>query len=274
MLVRNEGWILRATIDAALKWCDGLAIVDDDSSDDTAKICESFGDTSKKHIEYFRAVRTGEHWLEMRLRQHTLDMGREMGGTHFAIIDADEILTANLVPTIRNLFDSLQPGQVLDLPMVCCWKSFDKYAIDIQSIVTLGFVDAPNLCWETRGEEKYEYHNRPPKGFTERLNPPVEGGVFHLQFASWSRLVWKHRNYMLSEKVRWNYTDAEINSKYHWFEDRGNVLADVPDSWWGNHNKSAINLEADSWFIEEVHRLAHKHGKEIFAGLDLFGWKP
>jgi len=271
MLVRNESWVLRATIQAALKWVDGLVVVDDDSSDETAGIVKSFN----AKIKYWRAVRTGEHWSEMRLRQLTLDMGRDMGGTHFAIIDADEILTANLIFRVRSLFAELKPGQILDFPMVACWKSLDKYATDIQSVVTLGFMDAPNLCWEPRGTEKYEYHNRPPKGsLQDRLNPPVEGGVFHLQFAAWSRFIWKHRNYMMSEKVRWGYPDNDINQKYHWFEDRGKTLSDAPDAWWLGHDKSAIKLDGDSWYVQEVHRLAHAHGKEMFAGLDLFGWKP
>ena len=269
MLVRNESWVLGCSISAALRWCDEVVVVDDDSHDLTASIATR----ERSHVTTIQ--RSGQHWDEMELRQKTLDIGRELGGTHFAIIDADEVLTANLVPHVRGWFAQLEPKQVLDVPMIACWKSLDQYAADIQSVVTLGFRDHPDLCWKPRGEEKYQHHARPPAGSDpQRITQECEGGVFHLQFANWDRFIWKHRHYMMSEKVRWNYPDAEINSKYHWFESKGSIIMPVPSEWWDGHLRELIlNVGAPGWYEHEVYKMIAQQKEGTFSKLDLFGMK-
>ena len=98
----------------------------------------------------------------------------------------------------------------------------------------------------------------------------------HLQFAAWNRFIWKHRAYLMSELVRWNYPAAELNEKYHWWNrpPHGNDLLKIPASWWGNYPKSKINLNAPVWYERECRRMVREYGAERFKDLDLFGWRP
>jgi len=278
MLARDESWVLPASIDAALRWVDRLVFMHHGLVDDSTFATIMAYDHAYKGKMHFDLWSDGDHWLEMDARQKSLEIGRSLGGTHFAIIDADEILTANLTSSVRHWFDVLQPGQCLDLPMIAPWKSLDVYSPHTQGVITLGFADAPHLAWRPRGEEKYHYHARAPQGETGMRITPLrnqdQGGVFHLQYASEKRLVWKHRHYMMSERVRWNYPVEEINRKYHWWTvpPHGTDLKPIPAEWWGDYPKASITLDHEPWHAQACREMWRKYGAGTFQGLDLFGW--
>lgn len=276
MVLRNESWILGASLRAVTKWCDGAAIFLDRCTDATSDIVRQ---VSQEHPEFEMMTNSnedGEHWDEMDHRQINLEDARRMGGTHFAIVDADEILTHNNLGKVRGWFEGLEDGQVLDVPMIAPWKSLEYFSPATRGIITLGWKDQPGMGFAPRGEEKYHHHNRPPHGLTGRVPVDCEGGVFHLQWAHWDRLIHKHRHYMLTERLRWNYSAEEINEKYHWFDKppHGMDLLPVRPSWWGMWQKKSINLKAPVWYEHECKRLVKQHGAERFQDLDLFGWKP
>lgn len=278
MLARNEEWVIGCSLRAALKWCDAVVVIDHASTDNTGKIIldVAFQSDGRVILHHWPAT---EHWEEMYVRQKSLEIGRLAGGTHFAIVDCDEVLTANNLPVVRTWFEGLKDGEVLDVPMIAPWKSLDLYSFHTQGIITLGWKDMPGMGWAPRGEERYHYHNRPPHGLTARVAAPIsagDGGVFHLQWASNSRVTWKHRHYMMSERMRWGYPVEEINTKYHWWNQppHGSLLLSVPGQWWDGYDKDAINLECTSWYEAECLKIIENYGAKGFAGLDLFGWVP
>lgn len=275
MLARNEAWILRASIDAALRWVDKLVVLNHASTDATRAIAATFANaTGRVTIDDWQ---DGEHWLEMDARQRTLDIGREIGGTHFAIIDADEILCHQNIDFVRGWFEKLKPGECLDVPMVAPWKSLDVYSPHTQAALTLGFMDAPGLAWKPRGAELYHHHNRPPHGSGEHRHAASRGGCFHLQYAAWRRFTIKHAHYKLSERVRWPmYPAKDIDEKYSWWTKppHGSSLTAVPPEWWGDYRRNEIDLTTPTWYDEAARRLVVEHGEQIMDGLDLFGWCP
>lgn len=276
MLARNEQWVIGCSLRAALKWCDKVVVIDHASSDDTGKIILDVAFEYDGRVILHKWPET-EHWEEMYVRQKSLDIGRLVGGTHFAIVDCDEVLTANHLPYVRKWFMDLKCGEVLDVPMVAPWKSLDVYSVNTTGIITLGWKDMPGMGWAPRGEEKYHYHNRPPHGTLGRVSQPVvSGGVFHLQWASEQRVIWKHRHYMMSERIRWGYPVRDINAKYHWWNQspHGSLLEAIPGQWWEGHDRSAIDLNCPSWYEAECRKLTAKYGAGAFDGLDLFGWVP
>jgi len=109
MLARNEQWVIGSSAKAALRWVDKLVVLDHASADGTrTKLIElAQCNPGRVHI----LSRDDSQWLEMDHRQATLVEGRRHGGTHFAIIDADEILTANQLDSIRasNVYDATYP---------------------------------------------------------------------------------------------------------------------------------------------------------------------
>lgn len=275
MVMRNEEWVIGASLRAALKWCDGAAILLDRCTDRTVDIVREVARETDKEI-VLSSTDDAEHWDEMHHRQRNLEDARGLQGTHYAIVDADEILTHNNLPDVRRWFNLLDPGDVLDVPMVAPWKSLDTYSPHTQGVITLGFCDKPGMGWAPRGEEKYHHHNRPPHGMTRRVGIECEGGVMHLQFAAWDRFIQKHRHYLMTEMLRWQYPATELNAKYAWWANppHGTNLKPVPPEWWGNYRKDEININAPVWYAREIRRMIRQYGVERFSGLQLLDWRP
>lgn len=275
MVMRNEEWVVGASLRAALKWVDGAAILLDRCTDATVDIVREIAKETDKEI-LVSETDEAEHWDEMHHRQRNLEDGRGMGGTHFAIVDADEILTHNNLPYARGWFLDLLPGEVLDVPMIAPWKSLEVYSPHTRGVITLGFKDKPGMGWAPRGEEQYHHHNRPPHGHTRRHTKEAVGGVMHLQFAAWDRFIAKHRNYLMTELLRWQYPATEINSRYSWWAQppHGTELKPIPPEWWGDYRKDLINLNAPVWYDREIKRMLREYGPDRFRGLELLGWRP
>jgi hypothetical protein len=276
MVMRNEAWVIGASLRAALRWCDGAAILLDRCTDATVEIVRDIAKRTDKEV-VVSETDEAEHWDEMYHRQRNLEDGRNLGGTHFAIVDADEILTHNNLPHVRGWFRDLEPGRVLDAKMIAPWKSLDVHSPHTEGIITLGFRDAEGMGWAPRGDEQYHHHNRPPHGMTGRVRHlDAKGGVFHLQFAAWDRFITKHRHYLMSEYLRWQYPATELNAKYAWWSQppHGTELEPIPAEWWGDYAKDEINLNAPVWYDREIRRMLREYGASRFRGLELIGWRP
>lgn len=280
MLARNESWVIGCSLRAALKWCNAVVVIDHASTDDTGKIILDIAFESEGRVIMNRWSDT-EQWDEMFVRQKSLEIGRQAGGTHFAIVDCDEVLTANVIPHIREEFEWLHYGQILDVPMLAM-RSLDDYQDDdtvwSRAWLTLGFRDDPTkLSWRP-GEQGYHFHSRPPHGCLENrrryLIDKSQGGGMHLQFANRRRLVAKHAHYAATEWIRWpNYRGAAgINETYSQALQNPMKVTDVPSEWWHGLDKDKINLDDVPWHEKDLARLIEKHGREFFAGIDLKGY--
>ena len=276
MMVKNEDWILRASLNAALRWCDTVVIWDDGSLDDTRTIAAE-AVANSLNCAYIENNHEG-HWDEMHRRQEHLEVGRKLGGTHFAIIDADEILTYNNLEHVRGWFKQLKPRQVLDVPMIPMrtldgWQ--DDGSVWSRAKLTLGFCDDVTLSHKPRADG-YQHHNRPPFGCrAERVTPAIKsGGVMHLQFCNKRRLLAKHVLYRMVDYLRWPERDTinQINARYDQALWEPKTLANVPAEWWGDYYKDQIVLEDEPWQDYEIRRLLMKHGRDKFKGLDLKGY--
>lgn len=283
MLVRSEDWIITASVRAAMRWCDGLAIVNHASTDETLEMIRMVAcDWSVATCPIkWETVTDGSQWDEMTLRQKTLDLGRAMGGTHFAIVDADEIISANLVDKIRPEFEKLSPGQCLEVPMLAM-RTLDVYQDDdsvwSRAWLTLGFADAPTLSWRP-AEDGYQHHARAPRGNTgtrRYLKDKSEGGVFHVQFSNRRRLIAKHWLYAYVDHLRWPGREDvhQLSIKYSMALQKANHLGVVPEEWWAGHNKKSIKLDGVPWQEEELRRLLSIHGEKAFEGIKLSERRP
>ena len=279
MLTRNEDWVIRASLDAALRWCDGMVVLMDRCTDDSPKTAHDMLKVRGKPA-VLKRIDTAKVWDEMEMRQQTLVAARDMGGTHFAIIDSDEVLTHNFLPIIRAWFEGLKPGQLLDVPMVPVWEDLDHYRVECptwsKAWLTLGFRDVPELTWKPAGDG-YQHHNRPPHGcIGERLRMSGHGygGVMHLQFANTRRLLAKHVLYRMVDHLRW--PERKSPEQLNWMYDQalkpGGRLEQVPAEWWGDYFKKFIYLDDVPYQELEIMRLIREHGMEKFMGLDLKGW--
>lgn len=274
MCVRNEAWCVRASLTATLRWCDEAVVLVHASTDDTMHHVCGIADAhpGRVHIE----TEADPVWHEARYRQRTLDVARDNGATHMAIIDADELLTENLVPIIRERMRDMLPGEVIQPPWLQCWRSLDQYRDDDsefgRAFASFVFRDSPELEWPTDGE-KYDIHRRHPP--TMRTATPwgslTGGGVLHLQHANWRRVVAKQNLYRLTEVIRFGLPPREINERYSYTTDEtGLHTSPVPREWWGRE-RALVEPDAVPWQGAEVKRLIELHGAEKFAGIEISG---
>lgn len=282
MLVRNEQWVLGASLRAALAWCDEVVVFFDRCIDRTMGIAHEVQKESSNRVVLAASDHRGHQaWDEMDMRQKMLEVGRAVGGTHFALIDADEILTYNYLSIARYWFEQLQPGQLLDVPMIPVWGDLDNYRNDksvwCSAWLTLGVADQAGITWKP-AEDGYQHHNRAPHGAAGRLRfgDRRRGGVMHLQFAHPLRLLAKHVLYRMVDHLRWPRREsiAKLNWKYDQALEQpepGDLIS-VPQEWWGRWSKDRIDIKDTPYQEAEIHRLLQEHGREKFEGLDLKGY--
>lgn len=290
MPVRNEGWCLGLTLRAALTWCDEVVVLLHACTDNSEEIVKQIDAEHPRRIVWGRESGA---WDEMRHRQQILEIARHGGATHIALIDADEILTGNFFRDANcppQRFWDIPTAQMLQLPGYNLRNGIHKYhanGIWGQRWFSVAFADDAMLGWA--GDS---FHHREPHG--KRLIPyqPIaqgEGGIMHLWGADPMRLRAKHALYKLTERIRWPQKSVDqINGMYNlWrtpydcyvmYPQQRQFLEEwtfksVPDSWWKPYEPwmKYLNLSQTVWQIAECQRLIEQHGRDKFAGLDLFG---
>jgi len=299
MPMRNEDWCLGLTLRAALEWCDEVIVRLHGSSDLSHDIVVDLQKQFGKRL--WLILDKNNDWDEMRHRQSLLEWARRHQATHIAIIDADEILTGNLLPKIRSVIEELAPNTILQLPLFNLRGSISRYhsnGIWGNRIVSLAFPDDKYLHWS--GDT---FHQREPHGLHLECFRPLleaEGGVMHLWGVSERRLKAKHALYKITERIRWPAKGiAEIDTYYNhaigrnpgFAPDRRRIaaligkpeldvtdaetwnFADVPPDWWAPYSQwlGFLKPEAEPWQEAECRRLVAEHGRAMVEGLDLFG---
>lgn len=277
MPVRSEEWILNLSARAALRWCDGLVILDHASNDSTPDIVRQLATEYPGRIHCEREDST--EWTEMQHRQRLLQVARECGATHIALVDADEIPTANIVDRLRGWCEQLERDQALELPMLAM-RDWD-HAQDDGTVwsgikLSLAFKDRPVLTWAPRSDG-YQHHQRLPYGIQSQSNPlrnKRQGGIMHVQWCHARRILAKHVLYRMSDWLRWpeRKTARELNSIYDEALMLPGPLWDIPSEWWEGYDRSLIRADGVPWQEEEIRRLLSIHGRERFGGLSLHGF--
>lgn len=283
MAARNEDWIIGLSARVALTWCDSLVIFNHASTDRTSDICS---DLVQENLGRVSVIWEPEDkWDEMNHRQRMLDWARANNehATHIAIIDADEILTANLVPSVRDYVKSLSYGQMMELPGYNLRGGLGKYhnnGIWGQRWFSTAFKDVNTAAW--RGDK---FHQREPEGLRWLRVKPIrqgQGGTLHLWGASEERLHQKHRLYRVMERVRFPQKPIhEIERMYSWAE-KGEptqpawgtpatwTFVDVPATWLAPYVDlihDHLDLTSVPWQKAEANRIIEEHGGDFFAGL-------
>jgi hypothetical protein len=231
-------------------------------------------------------------WREMEQRQMMLECARQAGATHLAIIDADEILTGDLVTktiidpraTIRCVIEGLGSNEILELPGYNLRNGINRYhsnGIWGDRWFSTCFQDAPDLGWS--GDRFHHREPGPRKLTSYRIIPQGMGGILHLWGASERRLRAKHRLYRVMERVRFpSKPVAEIERMYSWAThgEPGNAsygtpetwaFASVPESWLKPYELwlKYLDLENEPWQNAEADRIIAQHGASFFDGLSI-----
>ncbi len=272
MPVRNEAWVLGASLRVALRWCDSVVVLAHCCTDTSVDIIM---DVESEHPNRVLLVDEPDpHWQEMNHRQRLLECARNVKATHVAIVDADEIITANRVSTIRKEIEELKPGVCLNVGLPCVWRDLEHYRVDPglwseRYDLSLAFADSPGLSWSQDG---YDHHHRHPKGSTPVKQQVNGGGVMHLQWANWGRLVAKQVWYQMMEMLK--YPEKPLG-RFHFIhygkamDETWLQLAEIPGEWWGTYSwlKHFVDLKSPGWHLQECRRLVRECGVERFNGV-------
>ncbi len=294
MPVRNEAWCLGLSARVALQWCDELIIFCHASTDESNDISHGLMAEYGERIPCIIGD-LNPSWDEMEHRQRLLQQARISGATHIAIIDADELLTANLLPEARDgmlatsavrTYADVCGSTILQLPGYNLRGGINRYhanGIWGNRWFSEVFMDDPRLHW---GGDKF--HAREPAGLKLQPYRPVaqrEGGIMHLWGASERRLKAKSAHYKMVERIRWPEKSVEeIDKMYSWaiHGDSSNAgmgtpktwsFAETPASWWAPYLPlmNYLDVDAEPWQEKDCKRMLDEHGPEPFSRLDLFG---
>lgn len=280
--VRNEDWVLGLSARAALMWCDAVMVLDHRSHDNTTRIlCDVLGEVGSQRLIFWHRI--DEHWFEMEHRHFLLEAARAADATHVAIVDADEVLTGNLLPHIRKWIEAAPMGEIMQLPWVCLRGGIERYhasGIWSHQDVSMAFRDEPRCHWSAEGRAGYDFHQRAPMGRAEIPYRPIRGvargGLMHLQFVNETRLRWKQLLYCLTERIRWPNRKpvAQMVKEYSLavYGDGDNHMAECPAEWWKpyEHLMQYFRPETPAWQEAECRRIVAER-PELMQGLDRFG---
>lgn len=269
MPVKNEEWILPTTLKELSRYIDDLVVLDDSDQDNSRSVIKKYGghliNQNRKKISY-------SSW-----RSDLLKKGRELGGTHFIWLDADESFSNNFYNNYVSIFKSLKPGQALNMEWICLWKSAFKQRFD-NSIWVKNYKDFV-FCDDQISDfnEQNLHENRTPvkKNRINNIKLPCKfGNVLHFQFVPFKRFQEKQAFIASLDFLSSNKTATEINKRYSITLDSPNIrLKNVPKDWIINfNNKNLIRLEKldDSYFLNKLLWYFKKYGVKKFEQLEIW----
>ena len=282
MTARNEDWILGLTLRGVMLVVDEMIVLDHASTDNTALIIDEVAQEHPGRIHY--QCREDPVWREATIRQGLLEDGRKLGGTHFWMIDADELATGNVLPEIRPLLSTLEPGDFITIPWFPIWGSLDRCRRDSNDYwcanrTPYGFRDHPKLRYEARQNRPVcDMHTRAPVSPGQKREywmNDSDRGAMHFVAAGRARLVAKTAWYKMIETVRFADVSAErLNAIYDRDLDETNLITvPVASAWWAPYLRwrKHVYLDRPSWYEWDCQRMRREYGPEKFAGLDLWG---
>lgn len=277
LTIRNEQIFIAQCLRSLCRYTDAIVIVDDASNDNTLKIIQSLA--KECNIE---KIISKDHWYrdEAGDKNKLLNAARQIGGTHFVFIDADEMFTSNCSENnyLRNKILELTPGQKMHVKFYNLWRSFDYFREDSSQwsprFINCIFCDDGKCCYEA---ERFIHCSHIPdnlKGQDIYLNDPIYG-LMHFQFINWRNLLIKQAWYRCLEHIRNpSFSIDLLNEIYGKSKDeRGLGLRRCPQQWFTGY-KTIFDPEIiklpEVWREKQVLEWFEEHGKDFFKDLDIW----
>lgn len=127
---RNESLLIEQCLRSLACYADEIVVLDDCSTDNTVALVESLAEECRIKTIIKKVVWARD---ELADKNSLLYAGRALGGTHFIMLDADEMFVAtakNRNGWLRRYILTLKPGQVLRFPMINLWGGIERYRND------------------------------------------------------------------------------------------------------------------------------------------------
>jgi len=267
--VKNEQNNIEQCLHALSLYTDSIVILDDVSQDNTPAILQQYKDAYNLHI----ITKKQWHRDEAKDRNLMLQCGRAMGGTHFIIIDADEMFTAPCKhgEHLRNAILRLEPGDWLS----CFWINLYEHA---QHYDDNNYIKPFIFC----DDKVAQYNNnmrihaaRIPEGLSGReyvLEPTSQYGLLHFKFINWDNVLLRNAWYQCLTVIMWpEISRKEIGAFYaqKLVEQAGNLVKTNPQ-WFDYDFFDLTDFEKpDSWRRKQIQEWMTEYGAEYFADLSI-----
>lgn len=271
----NDSRFLPNCFRALAKYADAIVYLDDASTDNSVEIAQALAEEC--HIEQ---IICKKEWIrhEATDRNILLQLGRVIGGTHFIVLDADEMFTGNCIENnmLRQHILNLKPGEQLFLAWIQLWRSTDVYRFD-NSVWThnykpFAFCDDSIALYGSR----FINEARTP-GTLEGTRWFMEGytyGVLHFQFVNFENLLQKQAWYRCIERVYDEKRSIKsINAEYlPSIDETGLQTRPCPSEWFAGYQflDYQATKEKELWRQNNVMNWFVTYGLERFAGLDIW----
>jgi len=270
---KNEARFLPSFVSGVRPLVDQIIAMDDNSTDSGADILRSAGAT----VLDWNSERPKSGWAELGIRQRLLELGREAGGTHFVVLDADEAFTAPFLRVGRSALSRLEPGQRLLMQWLAMWKSVDHYRDDhsvwSNNFKDFAFRDDPKNTYP----EIWMHTPRTPGPFANKETAltlqPRHGAVFHFQFSDWDHFQIKQSWLRMSELIRTPGDAAGINGKYAITkEDPSAIVVAIPEEWKTGIRFPDVSYSSHdtNWRLKQIDEWLGSYGTSFFAALDIW----
>lgn len=207
---KNEEWILKEYINSINKIADLIIAYDDNSTDNSRLLLEEAG-----ALIIQKDYRTESYFAEFNIRKELLKKGRELGGTHFVCLDADEIFSKNFISSGKKIISTLKPKQSLWLDWINLYEKINLERVDgLYKKISKSFIfcDHPDLDFSYTfvGVSRTPNTEKQYRIFLSREN----GSVIHFQFLNTERSSIKRVWYMCSELIKADRSARRINATY------------------------------------------------------------
>lgn len=296
--MRNEATIAEQCLRALAVYADAIIVLDDASTDGTVALLERLA-TELPIVQIIKNDESAhEYKIEADNRQALLDAGRAFGGTHFIVLDADEMFTANCTQGnwLRNQIVAMHPGQVMNFKMPHLWKGMDYYRNDDSRW-------SPDNCWcgcifcddgkaSMKDNQKDSFsgfihmnrlpgkrYNTEPDIFIQDINY----SLVHFRFCNWHNIEIKRVWYMCLEMIRAkenlsmrqkNRGAGHINAFYKVIEDYSEanmILEPISPAWFDYpfFNKECF-MQDITWRTAQIIEWFKHYGVEFFKPLDIW----
>lgn len=273
--IRNESVLIEQCLHALSLYTDGIVVLDDASSDDTVKICQSVAE--KYHIEKIIQNQTSawENRTESDNRQKLLDAGRAIGGTHFIILDADEMMSAQCAKNnyLRSLIVQLNPGDRLQLNIVHFWDSIERYRIYFNEKMKYFIFCDDSCCFY---ESKFLHVDRVPLNLSGGANLEFNDNryaLLHFGYINWHNVLIRQAWYKCLERVRSpGKKGAEINSWYPAHKEKELQTFPVPTEWLAGYEFFDAHLfeNVEQWRCKQIFSWFKHYGKNYFNDIEIW----
>jgi len=267
--VRNESLVIAQYLKSLSLYSDGIIVLDDASEDNTVEIIKSLAD----ECNVLEIIVKDKWYLdEPGDRNKLLQAGRAHGGTHFILIDADEMFSATSLKNnaLRNKILSLKPGQRIQMYWIELWRNCDQFILGRPYKKDFIFCDDGVCCHKSDFVHTPRVPNLKGEIFVEK--DYLTFNVLHFCSANLKNRRIKTCWYMCLEKIRTNKSAQAINYRYEGDIDETNLkIYKTKKEWFDYSFFDAQQFEKpDTWRKQQVLDWFKLYGTDFFKDLNIW----